>query len=199
MYAMQYQLGLPADYDMAIIRQRVASAAHLLDDFDGLGLKAYLIRERGPESPINEYAPFYLWDDPTAMGRFLWGGGGFQRIIASFGRPTVRHWTGVAQLAGPALTETPVAATKQVTAIPFAADLDATVLAAQADLVAVAGTPGVHRSAVAVDPHHWELVHFTLWTTPAPADVPGDRYQVLHVSNPTGGLATAPTPAALAS
>ncbi len=26
-----------------------------------------------------------------------------------------------------------------------------------------AGLPGVHSTAVAVDPHHWSLPHFTLW------------------------------------
>jgi hypothetical protein len=28
----------------------------------------------------------------NAMNR--WGGGGFQGVLASFGRPTVQHWTG---------------------------------------------------------------------------------------------------------
>ena len=31
MYAMQYEIPLPADYDMAIIRRRVASKGHLTD------------------------------------------------------------------------------------------------------------------------------------------------------------------------
>ena len=61
MHAMQYRLTLPADYDMEIIRRRVARKGHLLDDWEGLGLKAYLVRERGVHgSPVNQYAPFYL-------------------------------------------------------------------------------------------------------------------------------------------
>jgi hypothetical protein len=47
MYASQYELTLPADYDMGVIRDRVARGGRLLDDRAGLGLKAYLIRERG--------------------------------------------------------------------------------------------------------------------------------------------------------
>lgn len=61
MYAMQYDIALPAGYDMTIIRERVATRGHALDDRAGLGLKAYLIRERGVAgSPVNQYAPFYL-------------------------------------------------------------------------------------------------------------------------------------------
>ena len=78
MYAMQYVITLPADYDMGIIRDRVTTKGPLLDTFPGLGLKAYLIRERGVDiSPVNQYAPFYLWATVDGMTRFLWGGGGF--------------------------------------------------------------------------------------------------------------------------
>ena len=35
MHAMQYEITLPADYDMEIIRKRVATKGHLLDDFPG--------------------------------------------------------------------------------------------------------------------------------------------------------------------
>lgn len=78
MYAMQYEITLPADYDMEIVRRRVETRGRALDEFPGLGLKAYLIRERGVrDSPVNEYAPFYLWHAVSGMNRFLWGGGGF--------------------------------------------------------------------------------------------------------------------------
>lgn len=75
MHAMQYEITLPADYDMGIIRTRVATKGHLLDAFPGLGLKAYLIRERAGGSPVNQYAPFYLWRAPEGMNAFLWGAG----------------------------------------------------------------------------------------------------------------------------
>ncbi|MEV4568163.1 DUF4865 family protein [Nonomuraea sp. NPDC049419] len=55
MYAKQYEITLPADYDMTIIRKRVADRGHLLADRAGLGLKAYLVRERGiGGSPVNQ-------------------------------------------------------------------------------------------------------------------------------------------------
>jgi transposase InsO family protein len=46
-----------------------------LPAFPGLGLKAYLIRERNvAASLVNQYAPFYLWASIDGRARFLWGG-----------------------------------------------------------------------------------------------------------------------------
>ncbi|MDH6611982.1 hypothetical protein M2164_007617 [Streptomyces sp. SAI-208] len=96
MHAMQYELTLPADYDMRVIRARVARIGHLLDDWEGLGFKTYLMRERGVNgSPVNQYAPFYLWNTVEGMNSFLWGGA-FQGLSDDFGRPSVRQWTGLA-------------------------------------------------------------------------------------------------------
>lgn len=184
MYAMHYAITLPTDYDMAIIRRRVEIRGSALDDCPGLGLKAYLIREAGVDgSPVSEYAPFYLWTDVTAMGRFLWGGGGFSGIITSFGRPSVRHWTGATFAAGPAIDEVPVSATRHITPLEQNTDPSATVAAAIDRARALAGDTRAHSTAVAVDPAAWELVLFALWTAPAP-HVPGDRFQVLHLSRP---------------
>jgi hypothetical protein len=104
---------------MKIIRERVATRGAALDDFPGLGLKAYLIRERGVDgSPVNQYAPFYLWQSPAGMNRFLWGGEGFHGIVRDFGRPAVRHWTGVALEHGPSRTDLPRYATRRNGALP---------------------------------------------------------------------------------
>ncbi|EFD08359.1 hypothetical protein HMPREF9207_0024 [Cutibacterium acnes J165] len=46
MYAMQYQITLPTDYDMQIIRDRVIQTGHLMDGYHGLEFKAYLIQEK---------------------------------------------------------------------------------------------------------------------------------------------------------
>ncbi|NEA57223.1 DUF4865 family protein [Streptomyces sp. SID13666] len=192
MHAMQYRITLPADYDMKIIRRRVESRGHLLDDFPGLGLKAYLIRERGTggtsqpevggESPVNQYAPFYLWNTPQGMNSFLWGPG-FQGIIDDFGRPEVEHWTGLAFEHGPAAGRVPRAAARRAVPIPPGEDPAAVIDRAAGAVREYAGTPGVHSAALAVDPRHWELLHFTLWEHTAPAAA-GDRYEVLHLSAP---------------
>ncbi len=96
MQLMQYEITLPADYDMGIIRQRVATRGSRTDDFTDLGAKAYLIRERGQHgSPVNQYAPFYVWAGDTGMNHFLFGPG-FDGIRTDFGRPAVRTWQTVA-------------------------------------------------------------------------------------------------------
>ncbi|MFD4475235.1 DUF4865 family protein [Streptomyces sp. NPDC058471] len=131
MHAMQYEITLPADYDMGIIRNRVADKGHLLDKYPGLGAKAYLIRERGADdSPVNQYAPFYLWNTPEGMNSFLWGPG-FQGIVDDFGRPEVQHWGGVAFAEGagssgatsapPATSATPTTSTTPTTPVTSAA------------------------------------------------------------------------------
>ena len=174
MYAAQYEITLPADYDMGIIRKRVADNGHVLDDRKGLALKAYLVREH---DPVNQYAPFYLWRDTSAMAHFFFGGGGFQNIIRDFGRPVVRHWTGVATVAGPARDTTPATASRLLTPIDLV-DMNVAV----ESLTALRENENVHTAALAIDPHHWELVHFVLWR--GEPEVEGDRYEVRHLSTP---------------
>ncbi|UNS99858.1 DUF4865 family protein [Streptomyces tubbatahanensis] len=193
MYAKQYEITLPADYDMETIRKRVSEGGHALDDRAGLGLKAYVIRERGIDgSPVNQYAPFYLWNDSGAMAHFLVGGGGFQNIVRDFGRPAARHCTGIACHAGPARTALPRAASRRLTSIPSDADPDGTGLGLSAlieheteQLRRLCGHEGVHTAALAVDPHHWQLLRFVLWADScAPDEEATERYEVLHLSAP---------------
>lgn len=187
MYAMQYSLTLPADYDMQIIRERVATHGHRLDDFPGLGFKAYCIRERGQYgSSVNQYAPFYVWDAIEGMNRFLWGGGGFSNIIDSFGRPPVETWTGIACQAGPSRATRPRMATRHTEALPPDSDPRDVVERELARLLETATLPGVHTAVLALDPMRWELLRFMLWEHDAPAKA-GCRYEVLHLSAP--GLA----------
>ena len=183
---MQYEIGLPADYDMDIIRKRVATRGHLLDKFPGLGMKLYLIRERGIDnSPVNQYAPFYLWASVAGMNSFLWGGGGFAGICRDFGRPPVHHWTGVACTAGAAADATPVAATRRIEPMPEG-DPESLVAAALSEHEQRAALPGVHSAACAVDPVRWSLLHMTVWSTP-PTASDDIRYQILHASRPQFG------------
>ncbi|MGW1838275.1 DUF4865 family protein [Streptomyces sp. NPDC002067] len=186
MYAMQYTRTLPADYDMEIIRQRVRTRGHLLDDLPGLGLKAYGMRVRGTGgSPVNAYAPFYLWVDPRAMNRFLTGDG-FRGVIRDFGRPPVRHWQGLFHRPGPAAGTAPRSYTLRTVPLPEDADPDASFTEALAGHERLARTSEVHTTAMAYSPASWEVAHFTLWAGEAPDDA-GDRYQVLHLSAPDIG------------
>ncbi|MEU0369041.1 DUF4865 family protein [Streptomyces sp. NPDC006283] len=182
MHAMQYEITLPADYDMGIIRKRVATRGHLLDDFPGLGLKAYLVRERGALSPVNQYAPLYLWSTPEGMNSFLWGTG-FQGIVDDFGRPEVQHWAGLAHHEGPSSSAAPRTAVRRRQRIPDGVPPGPLVEQAVAESRRLAALDGVVCTALAADPRHWELLYVTLWDRDSPQGV-GDRYQVLHLSQP---------------
>jgi hypothetical protein len=183
MQAMQYEITLPADYDMGIIHRRVAEKGHLTDAFEGLALKAYLVRERGVAgSPVNEYAPFYLWNTTAGMNAFLWGPG-FHGLSQDFGRPVVRSWLGLAYQRGPEFGTTPTAAVRQVLPVPADADPAELIERLLTALPTKADRPGVHSIAVAVDTTRWELVTLTLGADPLD-HLLGERYQVHHLSAP---------------
>ncbi|ASA56491.1 DUF4865 family protein [Vibrio gazogenes] len=94
MIAMQYKFVLPADYDMTRIERRITEKGYLLDDWPGLVFKAYLYaRQDAPlyHSPVNSYAPFYVWQDHHAMMAFL-NSEGFKALCEQFGRPKVETW-----------------------------------------------------------------------------------------------------------
>lgn len=84
MVAMQYKIHLPSDYDMQIIRKRVADNGNKTDGFQGLHFKCYLIQEKSVDGFENTYAPLYLWKDSAGMNQFLFSGY-YDNIIKSFG------------------------------------------------------------------------------------------------------------------
>lgn len=84
MLGMQYRITLPSDYDMQIIRKRVAENGSKTDGFFGLLFKCYLIQEKGVDGFENVYSPFYIWNDTKGMNKFLFEGY-YDNIIKSFG------------------------------------------------------------------------------------------------------------------
>lgn len=184
MEAMHYAITLPADYDMAIIRARVASKGPLLDEFPGLGLKAYLIREKGVQgSAVNQYAPFYLWASPEGMGRFLWEDGGFAGLVAAFGRPSVRRWAGVSCLSGTTPLSEARFATLREQGMEAEIDPAGDIAQERKRLALEAARDGSCLSTLAVDPTDWTLVVFQLWACEPPEEA-GTVYQLLHLSRP---------------
>jgi hypothetical protein len=183
MLTMQYRIGLPADYDMGIIRRRIAERGHLTDDFPGLAFKAYLYAEHTAAGGENLYAPFYLWHDTEGMNAFLTGAG-FAGVIASFGRPLVRTWSvwhaetahdlGVARCA-----------TREIVPIPAQASLDGV---RQAELAALQADweRGALASISAFDPAQWSLLRFRLWrdTVDRPQGDDAEVYAIGHLSQP---------------
>ncbi|MFC9806142.1 DUF4865 family protein [Streptomyces griseoaurantiacus] len=183
MQAMQYEVTLPADYDMGIVRARVARLGHALDDWEGLGLKAYLVRERGVDgSPVNQYAPFYLWHEARGMNAFLYGGP-FQGLVDDFGRPSVRQWTGLWYEESAVVGAEARYAVRHRTPVPAGRALAEVAQEAMHEAGLLVTLDGAVCAAVAVDSRHWEVVRFSLWKHGTP-ETDGDVYQVLRLSAP---------------
>jgi hypothetical protein len=186
MIAMQYTIALPADYDMAIVRRRIADKGHVLDDFPGLAFKAWLYAARDDSelpSRDNLYAPFYLWRDSAGMNAFL-NGAGFATLSHDFGRPVVRSWIPwQAELSGD--LRGAVCATQEFVTVPDHADLAAWQRMESASASA-AMADGALAAVHACNPADWTLLRFRLWPE-ARADLAGAGrriYRVAHVSQP---------------
>jgi hypothetical protein len=186
MIAMQYEITLPADYDMRIIRHRVATTGHLLDSYPGLGVKAFLMRERGVDgSASNQYAPFYLWADAAGAASFLWSGAGFTAILRDFGRPVVQTWIGGTAHQAPDWRNRPAYAVRRKTALAADADVVEVARSAGARLAGAVDAGQAQLAAYGIDPRTWELVTISLHEQ-RPDQVPdtAELFQVLHTAAP---------------
>ena len=182
MIAMQYSIVLPADYEMAVIRERIAVKGPLTDDFPGLVFKAFLHANRGVHGPENLYAPFYLWEDADGMNRFLTGPG-FAALTQSFGWPVVKTWSVLHGERASRVREARYATRSTATIAPHT-DLSALSHAETERARAAIGRDGALASVAAYEPDGWSLVRFQLWRE-RPADATGMQdYEVGHVSAP---------------
>jgi hypothetical protein len=187
MITMQYRIGLPADYDMDIIRRRIAERGHLTDDFPHLAFKTYLYADRKSSYAAgreNLYAPFYLWHNQEGMNAFL-GGAGFAGVVESFGRPIVRTWS-----VWHAETAQDLSAAQYATReiAPIAAHAALASLRNEEDAkVQKDIEQGALAAISAFDPTSWTFMRFRLW--PGVADRPeghdADVYAIGHISQPS--------------
>jgi len=181
----QYSIALPADYDMARIRRRVAERGHLLDRLPGLGLKAYLVEDLAHAGRRNQYAPFYLWTDPAAASRFFLGGGGFGGIVRDFGRPSVSTWLGAVFERGPAYRTAPVAAHLLRRPLEPSTDPSDETERLQQEVRHRSGEDRIHSVVGLIDPVRWEAALLTLLVAPSVDEAShGTTYEVLHLSAP---------------
>ena len=193
MIAMQYRIALPADYDMGIIRQRIADKGHLLDDFPNLAFKAYLYADRTrsyAEGHENLYAPFYLWHNTEGMNAFL-GSAGFSGVVASFGRPLVRTWS-VWRADVASDLSSAERATREI--LPIAAHTSLDMLReAESDSAQDDLDRGALAAISAFDPTGWTLLRLRLWREsiqrPIGDDV--DVYEIGHISQPAANTVRA--------
>jgi heme-degrading monooxygenase HmoA len=185
MIAMQYSFVLPADYDMAAIRERIATKGPLLDNLPGLVFKAYLHAEQ----PEHAYAPFYLWRDEEAMHGFL-NGPAFAGVARAFGWPSVKTWTPWHATVGASVREALVATRSSAVIAPYSALSE---LRLQEEAFAQqALAQGALAVVIGFEPVTWTITRLCLWRDAAaagPAREDERRYKVGHVSAP--GLTSA--------
>lgn len=186
MIAMQYRIALPADYDMGIIRQRIAERGHLTDGFPRLAFKAYLYADRHASPHAgrdNCYAPFYLWHDTAGMNAFL-SGAGFAGVTASFGRPAIRLWSVWHAEMAPDLSVA-THATCESAAI-LAHEALSVVHDTEHTRMQAAIADGALAAISAFSPTDWTVTRFRLWGgVPIIPDKNVDHYQIGHVSQPS--------------
>jgi hypothetical protein len=187
MIIKQYVITLPADYDMGIIRERVATRGPAFDSLAGLGLKCFLIREKnrcGAES--NQYAPVYLWPEVESLWGFV-AGKGFAGILDAFGWRHIEFWPGVAYARAPGSDLKSIrSVTREGLVLSPGTDLERVYRAEIAGArERVSATPGLLAYAVGLNPETWSLVRLSYWQLPQ-SELPASAhsYEVLHVSAP---------------
>lgn len=164
MIVMQYRFTLPADYDMAIIENRIAENGAKLDGFPGLRFKAYLVsRREDPHTEENRYAPLYVWEDAGAMAQFLQSPG-FRKLTQDFGWPQMETWLA---LRLPAVDEVKDAAWLSMTHLP---------IAAHSDLAAMA----LHAPLCAWDVSRWQLLQVEFGDAPQAGK---ENYRIGYVAS----------------
>ena len=179
---MNYQLTLPDGFDLAGLRERIPSIGARFDGLPGLAAKAFLLREKGAnDSPVNQYAPFYVWADDTAAETFLWGGGGFAGVVEKYGRPIVQTWIGAKLFEGAASSEVPRWAVRTVELVAADVDPAPAILSNMASAKQLASEGGVHSVAAGVDPRSWQLVTLAAYVE-KPAQYTGELYELVHLS-----------------
>ena len=185
MIAMQYSFTFPADYDMQIIRDRIASKAAAFDGFPGLIFKAFLYAGKAA-APVNSsdnlYAPFYLWEDAGAMNRFL-ASPGFIALTQAFGWPQIKIWS----VWGHDLCKNiknARYASREIAHIAPHTPLSALQESEQAWVRSAMKNPSALAVVSAFEPTSWTAVRFHLWHSLEEASSAQDaqRYEAGYVA-----------------
>jgi hypothetical protein len=161
MLAMQYSFTLPADYDMEVIHRRVTTKGPLVNDFPGLGFKAFLYARRGEHGAENLYAPFYLWRDNEAMNRLL-GGDVFGGVSTAFGWPSVKMWSVIHAAQTQALRDARYFSREILPIAPHTPLAQLQNAETEIAQTAVAND-GALAAVTAFEPTTWSLVRARLW------------------------------------
>jgi hypothetical protein len=184
MLVTQYTHRLPADYDMARIRQRAASRGPDWDSFPGLIFKGFLIQEKGRLGAIgNAYSSLYLWSGADAFAAMI-AGDRFKAVMDTFGRPSVETFIVLASAFVPARDAAFVHRADEL--VPAEADLAALkereVKAAQE----IARSGEIFAAITALDVSGWRVSRFVLSSVAAENVLPlAGRYDIAHLAKPS--------------
>lgn len=184
MLLAHYRHRLPADYDLARIRERIAARGPTWDEAPGLIFKAFTLGDRREGAATTAYSSLYLWHDAAAAADFL-AGPGFESVVATFGRPRIETWLPLAVDLGEAVTASALVRTDRL--LPEGSDLGAERRAEIGSSRRRAAASGVLATVVGLDPAGWHTTRFTLGA-PAPLQ-DGDTAcgTIVHLAGP--GLA----------
>ncbi|WP_108882350.1 DUF4865 family protein [Anderseniella sp. Alg231-50] len=182
MFIKQYRHRLPADYDMSIIRSRVAKGGPVFDDRPHLAFKAFSIEDAGLMGATdNAYSSLYLWFEIEAVVDFLWYKG-FQNVFDTFGRPTVETWLAIDAARGP--SENATMLYREDGDMPRGQSL-ASLRASETDRNRqAAARPGTVASVVGIELATWRIARFTLCETTSTDHAGHMAYQVAHLAKP---------------
>lgn len=162
MIAMQYNIVLPSDYDMEIIKKRTRDNGNKTDGFIDLAMKAYLIAEKSKYNNYeNQYAPFYLWENEDGMNHFLLDGY-FSNILNSFGWTKVNNWIVLHEQVKKS-TEQQYATIQKIT-IPAFSDFTAMCDNEKENFTSWIADNATTAYITAYNPFTWELCHYHMST-----------------------------------
>jgi hypothetical protein len=169
MIGMQYEITLPNDYNMNIIRKRVADNGAKIDGFQSLIFKAYLIQD---EPTQKTYAPLYLWNNQDGMNKFIFEGY-YDNILKSFGWQKIKTTI-------PAKVSIHDDLVRSKYATIFKKKIDKTTSLASFHFDAGLLNNSVCQ-VVLYNPEIWEYEVVDFYVK-KPSDYAGELFEVLHIS-----------------
>lgn len=181
MFAMQYGVDLD-ESEAASIRARMPEIGARFDQLPGLYEKAFLMAST-PGAETHRYTPFYLWQELGSMTDFLLSEG-FQRVVNAWGRPVVRRWNSIGLTRGDAVAEKPRYAVQQFIDIDAVAELAPFILKQRDEATQLSVHADLHTAFVGLDTDTWQLMKISLWTAAPPAEIEGQKFEVLYLSAP---------------
>ncbi|MFH0299003.1 DUF4865 family protein [Bradyrhizobium sp. 31Argb] len=182
MITAYYAHRLPADYDVALIRERARQRGPLWDGVPELCFKGFLLRERGRFGAVaSNYSSLYLWRQDEAFRDFLVSGR-YKIVTDSFGRAEIQP--GFALDARRGSGRLARFAYKEERSIATDADLTAAFAAEIEHNRATAEQPGSVAAVVSVDAQNWTFTRILLSENEPDRESAGVAYQILHLARP---------------